>query len=238
MKKQKCTFSVPKTESIINGIRFYSKRYKGYYALSTIDKDGNIKAEWTNAKEEKQKLRFGMWMLIVLFLWSWIIAIIFITIDIVLQNFIYGIRFLVGAIFVLELVMFLFVSYLDRRMGIAKFHYAEHLAINAYKDLKRLPRPGELLKYSHFTSNCPINYVTFTLCTFGMIYADTFFIGNVLALMIVEILYIFFVILLVNGYFNFLQVFPTKRCSTKELHVAIAGLKVWIENEYQEVSVE
>lgn len=237
MKKQKDTFSVPKTESIVNGICFYSKRYKGYYALATIDEDGHIKTEWTNTKEKKQKLGFSMWMLIILVFGLWIFLIGTITAYLLLQSFIYALRFLTGALFISEFAKFLFVCYLDRKLDIAKFRYAEHLAVNAYTDLKRLPKPGELLKYPRFISNCSINNITSNLYPLLGVFGFTFISSNMKALIISAFLYMFFGFHFTNGGFNPLQMLSTQRCTVKELEVAVAGLKTWIENEYQEVSV-
>ena len=240
--KKKDSFQIPKSGSSSTGIYFHSKRYKGYYALATVDEDGNIKTEWTNAKCEKTKLGFKGWLNIILtsvILYFISFLITTMTIFLMFQNFNYGVRFMCAFLSIMFLIRFIFVTYVDRKDGTAKFRYALHLALNAYEDLKRLPRLGELLKYSRFRSYRSTNKDAFTIFIFAMLFVYTLLPSfgsteSYILFFIWAFILLFTGIHYRNGGFNFAQVFTTKRCTVKELEVAVAGLKTWIENEYQD----
>lgn len=112
-----------------------------------------------------------------------------------------------------------------------RFHGAEHMAINAYNKLQRIPTLEEIRGFSRFLKNCGSRHLfkklvpNLVLCILIAVFtfsSPTFwalFIGLVIPINIVIRLCID------EGWFRFLQVFITEKPSDNELLLAIEALK-------------
>ncbi len=229
--------------SMDNGIRFYSKRHKGYVAISTVDELGNIKTEWTTMKKyEKEKnkrdkiadmKKFSIFILCVLpfatifsILLEWAIS----------KDTILGIRFLFMGYAFMLLGVFVITTFIERKKekNAYKFHSAEHMVLNAYRKLKRVPSLEEICEYSRFSNSCGTNATTQMIMNFTLMFLCTFISNPLYSLIGMLSANIIVLILLQCGFLNFLQKYTTIIPTDKELSVAIAGMNVWFENEKKE----
>ena len=229
--------------SMDNGIRFYSKRHKGYVAISTVDELGNIKTEWTTMKKyEKEKnkhdkianmKKFSIFILCVLpfatifsILLEWAIS----------KDTLLGIRFLFMGYAFMLLGMFVITTFIERKKekNAYKFHSAEHMVLNAYRKLKRVPSLEEIREYSRFSNSCGTNATTQMVMNFTLMFLCTFISNMLYSIIGMLSADIIVLILLKCGFLNFLQKYTTIIPTDKELSVAIAGMNVWFENEKKE----
>ena len=243
--RTKLKLKIDHAHSMDNGIRFYSKRHKGYVAISTIDELGNIKVEWTTmkkyqkAKSKNDKIaevkEFFMFMLFIMpFLLPFSMLLTW-AMDVKKDSLLSMRIFLLGyALFLLGI--FIVTNCVKRRKekNSLKFHSAEHMVLNAYRKLKRVPSLEEIRQYSRFSNSCGTNATTQLVINFILMFICTF-IHNPLHMavgMLVTNVGVF--ILLQCGFLNFLQNFSTIIPTDKELIVAISGMNVWLENERKE----
>ena len=141
-----------------------------------------------------------------------------------------GMRFLFLGYASMSLGVFVIRTYLERK-NTFKFHSAEHMVLNAYSKLKRVPTIEEIRQYSRFINDCGTNVTTQMVMSFTLMFLCTF-IHNLLYMFIGMLsVNIIVFILLQCGFLNFLQKFTTIIPTDKELEVAIAGMNVWFENE-------
>lgn len=115
-----------------------------------------------------------------------------------------------------------------RECSIAKFHAAEHMAINAYKKLQRIPTLEEAKKYSRFSKNCGSRKILSRIFMFSMItvaMATLISYNGLIYLIVVLLIPLFRVILEKYGWLIFLQVFVTSKPTDKEIELAIEGLR-------------
>lgn len=111
----------------------------------------------------------------------------------------------------------------------AKYHSAEHMAVNAHRKLHRVPTLEEIRFYSRFCKQCGSRIAIYKIVIYGT---------TCLLLSILNItpLYIYLPLSLViitfvlvgcfQGWLIFLQIFVTNKPSDSELEVAIKGLEV------------
>lgn len=222
--------------SMNNGILFYSKRHKGYVAIATIDEEGNITTEWTkkHKKQTCKKIKETFKDLIPTL--PFLIAFSIISGLASDKNPIYGIRtFLIGCPLLL-LVFFIINTNKERKTGgnAYKFHSAEHMVLNAYRKLNRLPSLEEIYQYSRFSNSCGTNATTQIVMMSIFMFVCTFIPDSLYRLIGLLSVNLIVLILLQCGFLNFLQKFNTIPPTDKELAVAIAGMNVWFENEKKE----
>ena len=170
-------------EFMDNGILFYSKRHKGYVAIATVDEVGNIKTEWTTIKKYKKEKnkhdksadRKKLFIFILCLLPFTIIFSILlewaISKDTILVK-----RFLfLGYAFML-LSGFIIDTFIERKKekNAYKFHSAEHMVINAYRKLKKVPSLEEIRDYSRFHNSCGTNVTTQMVMNFILMFFCTF----------------------------------------------------------------
>ncbi|MBP3707821.1 MAG: DUF1385 domain-containing protein [Clostridia bacterium] len=121
-----------------------------------------------------------------------------------------------------------------------RFHGTEHMAINAYNTLQRIPTLEEIRSFSRFRKDCgsrftfktlSINLLSTLLFAIQGYINTTFFLK--LFLLIGSLMLIDIVISFISdrGWLRFLQVFITEKPSDKELLLAIEGLKNFEEME-------
>ena len=169
----------------------------------------------------------------------------------VFDIFLIGFCFLVKNVFLIALSIYfaLFVSFdfLDLALtsylmkskngsfvSLAKFHAAEHMAINAYEQLQRIPSLDEIKSFSRFSKDCGFMLISRRILThlsviILLLFAIT---GNMLAYYFaLAIIPAFMVIAWRKGWFKFLEVFVTAPPTDSELEVAIEGLKKFEEME-------
>lgn len=119
-------------------------------------------------------------------------------------------------------------------VSLAKFHSAEHMAVNAYEQLQRIPTLGEIKRFSRFSKDCGFMLIIHRIVThLSVIILLLFAIGgNMLAYSFaLAIIPTFMVIAWRKGWFEFLQVLVTTPPTDNELEVAIEGLKKFEEME-------
>lgn len=229
-------------QSMNNGILFYSKRHKHYVAIATINEEG-ISTEWITMKQYRKnrskaekiaKIKELVKLELSIFPFALVLSRL-VTLAMTKRP-IWGIRtFLLG--FSL-LLLGAFLVYTNRVKKQAKnlyqFHAAEHMALNAYKKLKRVPSLEEIHQYSRFHNDCGTNLTTLILVSFTLFFICSFIPNPLYHLIGLLFVTVIVFILLQCGLLNFLQNFTTIPPTDEELMVAIAGMNVWFENEKKE----
>lgn len=230
-------------KSFSTGITFYSTSNKKYVTMATIDEHQNIETKCLSEKKATKEIEeinthfetkasnsainIATFIILILALITIIYFLdtnhsleflrifdgIIIQSFLIISSIVINIAALVSTFFSVE---------------VRKFHAAEHMIVNAYRKLHRVPSIEELRKYSRFNSLCGTN-LSLAILFFCIPYLIGYFfkLDYSLYAMIIIILELS----LPLGLFNFVQVFVTKKPTDKELNVAIEGLKAWIENE-------
>lgn len=236
-KKTKELFTA---ESINNGIIFHSQRMKGYASIATIC-DGKIITQWTKAENYKKtqtkyekivNLKDSLIYLLTTTLLCCILLVKLVDKQFELSN-IWNIRiFLISFI----LILLLRIIITNRKEESShRFHAAEHMVVNAYKDLKRIPESvEELSNYSRFNKNCGTSIITLTIISLLTLLIDSFMPDTLYGSIIPCGIQIFFCILLNMNHLNILQCLLTRPATNVELSVAIEGMNTLIENENRE----
>lgn len=119
-------------------------------------------------------------------------------------------------------------------VSLAKFHSAEHMAVNAYEQLQRIPTLGEIKRFSRFSKGCGFMLIMHRIVThLSVIILLLFAIGGNMSAyyFALAIIPAFMIIAWHKGWFKFLQVFFTAPPTDNELEVAIEGLKNFEEME-------
>lgn len=229
--------------SMNNGILFYSKRHKNYVAIASINEEGAITTEWTTIKEYKmhkskdeKRTEMKKKIIFVLCILPFLTMFTILLEWMAIKNPIYGTRtFLIGYSLIL-LATFMITNSIEKKQerNYYKFHSAEHMVLNAYRKLKRIPSLEEIHQYSRFSNSCGTNTITQLVISFILIFAATFISNPFYRLIGILSVNVIVLILVQCGFLNFLQKFTTITPTDKELLVAISGMNVWLENEKKE----
>lgn len=228
-------------ESLNNGIIFFSKRHKKHIAIATVDDQGNISTKWCTTTEYKnsQKRKSKSEKLSKfkrLLLASLAISPLFLA----LKHFlnieaepIYNLRILFIGIPTIFLSCFMLLCHIVRKTDerLFRFHSAEHMVINAYEKLNRVPSLDEIREYSRFNNVCGTNAITLLILLFILAFVHSFIPVSLYFLISFLASYVIILILLECGFLNFLQYFTTSTPTDTELLVAISGMNMWFENE-------
>lgn len=113
------------------------------------------------------------------------------------------------------------------KVALGRFHAAEHMAVNAYNSLKRVPSLSEVKKYSKLTEHCGsmlmINNVVLNLntCLIGLLYLRFGFVPGLIVTIVTTLLLIY---AQKKNAFLFLQNLVLGEATNTELQVAIEGL--------------
>ena len=219
---------IKEARSMHNGILFVSQKCKGHLVRATIDENGIIATEWVNKSsyDKDNKLTYCVsavitFIIIVLSFNSVMIKLIrvFLTLE------------AVTALLALLAGLIYFYSK-DRR--IFRFHSAEHMAINAYNKLKRVPTLEEIKKYSRFSNQCGTNYMFRSLIVPILMIITTYNVTDVYRPLALFVLWSGFYIIQKIGIFNAFQLITTRKATDEEFRVAIAGLEFLAEKENYE----
>lgn len=143
-----------------------------------------------------------------------------------------------GACNFLELIKIIIYNKKNDRnnFSAAKFHGAEHMAIQAYNTLNRLPTMDEIKKFSRFDKYCGSQkklselFITIVSCfiiiliTYLGMFCDnsTVILYATISIILLSVLTVFYKKLV------FLQVFTTSKPTDKELYLAIEGINQFI----------
>lgn len=231
-------------ESLDNGIIFFSKRHKKHISIATIDGQGNISSKWCTIKEyqnsqnsQKRKSKseklceFKRLFLASLAISPLILSLIkFLNLE---AEPIYNLRILFMGIPIIFLSCFMLICHLVRKTDerLFRFHSAEHMVINAYEKLNRVPSLDEIHEYSRFNNGCGTNFITLLILLFILGFAHSFIPVSLYFVISYLVSSVIALILLQCGFLNFLQYFTTSTPTDTELLVAISGMQVWFENE-------
>lgn len=240
-----------RASSFNNGIMFYSKHNPKYVTMITIDEAQSTQVQWLSEKaaqkeeemqnqnaEYKEKEDLLLDKIIIFMIIPLVLILITYYIDanhaLKFLRIFDGIMipfFLISLIAVIIIASFLFVALLKNiSTSRHKFHAAEHMIVNAYSKLHRIPSLEELRKYSRFSTRCGTNKLLTILnaCIISLI--------SLLFKLDSRLLFIVMMILcacILFGLLNFVQILVTEPPTDRELNVAIEGLKAWLENEQE-----
>ena len=220
--------------SFENGIVFLSRRHFGYLSLSSIDDNGNIETKWTNKNNMPQiELNKKPDKIFDFVIFPLILLVTIIVVKNLHQNPIFALRsYLIGEV-IITLLSFLAgnLSIKTTKNRTKMFHSAEHMVINAYTKLKRIPSLEEARNSSRFHNYCGTNNTTVIVLDNFFIFLCTFLPTK--KYIVIGILSIVIIIQLLKrlGLLNIMQIFTTSPPTDMELLVGIEGLKTWLENE-------
>ena len=233
-------------ESIDNGLCFYSKCNKEYVAFASIDEEGMITSKWMQKNLYQKLLEYDTEIPITLrnSLIAFVLVALFILVvckfvyPFVCAHYILSLRIILLVIPFILVSSFLFdhihCSNDEKEKRSRRFHSAEHMAINAFQKLQRVPSLEEVKQFSRFHSSCGTNQVLFISLYSVLIFICTFIPDSAYPGLLFIIASILISILFRCGFLNFLQTYTTLPPTDTELMVAIAGLTTWYENETKE----
>lgn len=228
------------TLALENGIIIYSNSNEDYAAIATIDKVGNIKAEWSSIqkyRKEHKRDRILEVLKIIFFILPFLVILLALYVILLLRATFTVAYFRVFLqFFLLCYLIFILLSLLYVTKTSKKFYSASCMLINAYKDLGMAPSLEELRKYSNITiSDGKIPGIIKAIKTLLLLFCT--FINNpfvaIIAILIVSILFKLKLEVLLHYYIflNYPYVFYVASPTDTELMVAISAINVWIENE-------
>lgn len=229
---------VKRALSLRNGIVFFSNKNLDFISVALIDENENINTEWTDKKifeknyfyNYDDKSNYFNYLNLIISLLCFLIPL---SIEILLIKEFNLPRICNSIILCITLKNFFMLYFEERKYDSFKFHSAEHMVINAYHDLQRIPTLDEIRKYSRFNNRCGGNYYTH-ICIFAILNYVHSFLPNHTHCIIVTIISIVIVYILNQlGFLNFIQLFTTKPPTDRELKLAIEGLRFWEECELQ-----
>lgn len=238
MEKQK---KITRAQSKKNGIIFYSNTFPCVGLETFFNDSGNMQCRLVPTHPDELMDSLGIptekgptfnWKSLIIFdialIISSIIAFIF------SQNFGLVLAAIWFSIFVsFDLYKFAKHSYEmksknGKERSLAKFHAAEHMAINAYQKLQRVPTLEEVKKISRFIAKCGSRKITsriFATFMITIVMATLYSYNSLIYLIALVAITIFSVLAEHYGWLIFLQVFVTSKPTAKELKLAIEVLK-------------
>lgn len=225
-----------------NGIIFYSNSIPDLMAESFVDKNGEIHSriasqmlpsclDISDSEDVQAAYLLTEEQLIILGIFLIALSILFHSVAITLAVTSFSLLCFPNLISFIE-------SSLSFKFGamqsVSKFHAAEHMSINAYCYLQRVPTLEEIKHFSRFNQDCGSMYLfrsllSFLLISICMVFMETMNpITYVLLLISCPLLVLF---LDKVGLLKFLQIFYTSKPTDLELKVAIKGLEKFEEME-------
>ena len=206
-----------------NGIAFGSNWEKSQYAVTSIETDGKIvkrqNKDFTKKLGDKEQV-----VALVYF-----VVIIWITMLVLGKDWINVFRGLMIATILLFVGVMSTMRIFDAET--CKFHSAEHMLINAYSDLGRVPTLEELKKYTRFNKYCGGNLAGILTIILIIMLWCTFTFTLLQSCIIVVCSFIVLLFFRQLGLLNFIQLFTTMKPTNKELELAIEAAMYWEECE-------
>lgn len=142
----------------------------------------------------------------------------------------------ISALFFSNLIMFpLFdsISYWHnikskkgKQHSMGNFHSAEHMVINAYHKLQRVPTLHEVKKFSRFSKNCGSmpRFLWFIICVPVCFMPTAFYYDIRTSILLLSLYYMFLLIAIHHGWLTFFQILVTNKPTDRELLLAIEAL--------------
>lgn len=219
--------------SLSNGIVFLLNENQDAGIFSSVDDSGNISCQHVDSisaiienrfeKSKLMKIKFTITCII-------LIVSLFLVVYFFSQSFFMtSLQFLLGGFSVVSSFI-LFTENIEKES--ARFHAAEHMAINAFNYLGRVPTLKEIRTFSRFHQNCGTNYITLFQLDSLILFIGSMFstkTGIYIALFLVALSIILFKLKLLSWG----QIFTTLPATDRELKVAIAGVQTWL-HHYEE----
>ena len=226
---------IEEAQSMKNGIVFYSMRNEGMRIVTTIDKSNCINTKIVTQKDLKEEFNIKQFMV------YWLVEMIPTTIIItfLIMDKYFSAEWKTSLCILYPAIMELWEFFVWRPEEESKrFHAAEHMVINAYADLDRIPDIVEIRQYSRFHNQCGTNITTrrviYILLFWIMLFTPITILGAIILFLLGRKIIKW---LFSKGYLNFLQRFTTSEPTDKELMVAIEGMRAFIEYEQQQTTV-
>ncbi len=215
-----------------NGIIFYSQKCSLFGSETFRDESGKIQTrivpiEFDNYKDylenKSQKKNLPL-----------IFDIMLLTICLLSEN----IWFIIAAGQFSLFVSFELFEFIERSCqrkskkgntkSIARYHSAEHMVINCYEKLKRIPTFEEVKKASRFHKRCGSSANINNIVMYLLLSLSTAFVANwsiIFCLSLCILIVIFRLFADKKGWLRFLQVFVTAKPSDEDIELAIEGIK-------------
>lgn len=227
--------------AISNGIIFCSNKYPDISTLAYFDDTDEIKTRqvFTDVCEFEdfmrdppkfvelcQKKNIILIDLLLIFL-STIITILTVNPSFLFSAIYFSIMISSDFLFMLRNILTI-KSTNQRNLSKARFHSAEHMILNAYTKLQKIPTLDEVKKFSRFSANCGSRFMLSKIALYtivSILMAIVHYIGIIPYLVLIGIIIIIFIIDSKTGFLRFLQVLVTSKPTDKELLLAIEGIK-------------
>lgn len=119
-------------------------------------------------------------------------------------------------------------SWHGKERSTARYHSAEHMVLNAYRDLKRVPTLEEIKRYSRFSEYCGSRIIIGKIVPYGslcILLAFSSFIPWPIYFILCFMVSFLVAVANKKGWLKFFQIFITSKPTDAELEVAIEGLK-------------
>lgn len=220
-----------------NGIIFYSQKCYLFGSETFRDESGKIQTrivpiefdnykDYLENKSQKKNLHSNYVALI--------FDIMLLTICLLSENIWFIIAACQFSLFVsFELFEFIEKSYQRKSKkgntkSIARYHSAEHMVINCYEKLKRIPTFEEVKKASRFHKRCGSSANINNIVMYLLLSLSTAFVANwsiIFWLSLCILIVIFRLFADKKGWLRFLQVFVTAKPSDEDIELAIEGIK-------------
>lgn len=216
-----------------NGIVFYSQVFPIICSETYRDDFGKIKTRIIpsvvamSLALSKDKTRINRNIIRIFDIVLIILNILFGRIELVIGAIYFSITISYNMLIFIEFVYDIKSKRGNQRMA-GKYHAAEHMAINAYEKLHRVPQLDEIKKFSRFSKNCGSNEILYNLIFYIIIGLLVSFVAPrniILYIMLAGMTLILMPIIKSNGLLKFLQILTTNKPSDRELEVAIESIR-------------
>lgn len=223
-----------------NGIIFYSNQLPEIGVLTFIDDSGKIQSKTIpvhldELSERLESLSSGRYYS------TRNRVLVFDVILILICLFSMDFHFVLASIYFSILVSFKLFTFIDisyqmksnngKDRSLARFHAAEHMAINAYEKYQRIPTFEEIKRSSRFSKSCGSMKHLKQIAICSLISLSVAFLADWNSIAYFISLVLIVVLSYFDGWIRFLQIFITSKPSDKEIEVAIEGLKNFEELE-------
>ena len=205
---------ISKAKSMENGIKFYSIKHKGYFSITKINDKGDIISEWQNNDKETKNKKEEMKNFIKLLIFSFPVVIVSILLlmwgdklSIIHQS---GICYLIISILSIYISFEIYFLGKTKENRWKKFHSAEHMILNAYRKLGKIPSIDELRKFSRFSNSCSSNVQIQIPLTCFMLFIESFIPNYICMRIAMDLSIIVVLILIITGHLNYMQYFTTE----------------------------